>query len=355
MRRKKPTIATVAARANVAVSTVSRFLNGHYVSPTVRARLAEVIEALGYSRSWTARNLSLGRRGSIGVAVDSSEDPWFVQVLSGVQEELIAHDASLMLSSFELGERYNAAPVLEWIRAHRIDGLIVAKAQRRERVVLSAAIKAGIAAIAVAPDEAVHDVHVVQCDNAQAGALVADYLVDLGHKRIAFAGGPPHSVDSKQRLAGLSDQLGERGVRLEQETIFSCGSWTVDAGAAFARSFLSEKTSVTAIVLANDALALGLLRVAHEHGVRIPEDLSVVGFDGLPAGTLSWPSLTTVAQPMREMGRVACRRLFDAIEVPGVLERILFRMALVPRESTGPAKPERRPRRLSRLKRNSAD
>ena len=85
---KKPTIATVAAQAGVAVSTVSRYLNGHYVSASVQARLSEVIATLGYSRSWTARNLSLGRRGCIGVAVDSSSDPWFVQLLMGVEEEL---------------------------------------------------------------------------------------------------------------------------------------------------------------------------------------------------------------------------------------------------------------------------
>src|SRR5581483_5433987 len=113
----------------VAVSTVSRFLNGHYVSAEVRARLADVIKTLGYSRSWTARNLSLGRKGSIGVVVDSSEDPWFVQVLSGIQEELVAHDTSLMLASVELGGAYDPALVLEWIRAHRVDGVIVAKAQ----------------------------------------------------------------------------------------------------------------------------------------------------------------------------------------------------------------------------------
>ena len=99
---KKPTIGMVAAQAGVAVSTVSRFLNGHYVSPAVRERLAQVIAELGYSRSWTARNLSLGRRGSIGVVVDSIADPWFVQLLLGVEEELASRDSSLMLASLDL-------------------------------------------------------------------------------------------------------------------------------------------------------------------------------------------------------------------------------------------------------------
>src|SRR5438094_6551515 len=118
---KKPTIATVAEQAGVAVSTVSRYLNGHYVSKPVRARLSEFIATLGYSRSWTARNLSLGRRGSIGVAVDSSEDPWFVQLLTGIEEELSTRDTSLMLCSLELRSTYDPARVLEWIRDRRID------------------------------------------------------------------------------------------------------------------------------------------------------------------------------------------------------------------------------------------
>ena len=104
---KKPTITTVAAEAGVAVSTVSRYLNGHYVSSPVRARLSKIIETLGYSRSSTARNLSLGRRGCIGVAVDSSQDPWFVQLLTGIEEELSIRDMSLMLSSLELRGEYD--------------------------------------------------------------------------------------------------------------------------------------------------------------------------------------------------------------------------------------------------------
>src|SRR6478735_10570268 len=140
--RKKPTIATVAAQAGVAVSTVSRYLNGHYVSREVRARLSDIIAELGYSRSWTARNLSLGRRGSIGVVVDSSDDPWFVQLLKGIEEELATRDTSLMLASTELENAYNPKLVLDWIRAHRVDGLIVAKAQRRERALFQAALEA---------------------------------------------------------------------------------------------------------------------------------------------------------------------------------------------------------------------
>jgi LacI family transcriptional regulator len=338
---KKPTIAMVARQASVAVSTVSRFLNGHYVSPAVRARLAAVIADLGYSRSWTARNLSLGRRGSIGVVVDSSEDPWFVQLLLGIEEELASRDSSLMLASLELLGRYDPGRVLEWVRERRVDGMIMAKSQRRDRPILQAAVLAHLPVVAIGPDEQVPDTQVLHCNNVEAGALVADHLVGLGHTRVAFAGGPPHSLDSKHRLRGLREGLARHRVRLDPAMVLSCGSWDLEAGTAFGQSLLARPLPMSAIVFANDALALGFLRVAHERGVRVPQDVSVVGFDGLSLGALSWPSLTTVAQPIRDMGRVACRRLFETIAVPGRVEKIQFRMTLVARESTGPVAGEK--------------
>ena len=331
---KKPTIATVAEQAGVAVSTVSRYLNGHYVSAPVQARLSEVIAALGYSRSWTARNLSLGRRGCIGVAVDVSSDPWFVQLLVGIEEELAARDTGLMLASLELRGQYDPALVFSWIRDRRVDGLVLAKSQRRERALLKAAVEAQLPTVIIAPDEIFPDVHVVRCNNIAAGAAVGAHLAGLGHRRVGFAGGPDHSIDSKHRLRGLRDELARRGIPIEPEHIFTCGSYTSEAGGEFANRFFEQAPALTALVLANDALAFGFMRVALQRGIRMPSDLSVIGFDGLPHGGLFYPALTTVSQPMREMGRVACRQLFEAIENPGRLESTEFPMVLVEREST---------------------
>lgn len=342
---RKPTIATVAAQAGVAVSTVSRYLNGRCVSKPVRERLSEVISTLGYTRSWTARNLSLGLRGCIGVVVDSSDDPWFVQLLTGIEEELSTRDASLMLCSLELHGKYEASIVFEWIRDRRVDGLIVAKSQRRERSLLRAATEAQLPTVTVAPDETAPSVQVVRCNNVAGGVAVARHLVGLGHRQIAFVGGPQHSIDSKHRLRGLREGLASHGVRLDPRLVFSCGSWESEAGDRFARTFLEQPLEVTALVMANDALAFGFMRVAHQRGVRMPGDLSIVGFDGLPQGRLLYPALTTVSQPMREMGRVACRRLFDAMVDPRRRDNTEFGMELIERESTGPA-PATRPREL---------
>jgi LacI family transcriptional regulator len=336
--KRKPTIGTVAEQAGVSVSTVSRFLNGHYVSRSAKKRIAEVITELGYSRSPTARNLSLGRKGSIGVVVDSTLDPWFQQLLAGVEEELSSHDMSLMLASLELKGHYDSALVLEWVRERRVDGLIVAKTQRRERPILHAAIEAQLPVVAVAPDEIIDHIPSIRCNNNAGGAAVADYLADLGHKRIAFAGGPKHSIDSNHRLTGLRNRLKQLGIQLDSKRIWSCDSFAATAGVEFARTFLAKPLDVTAIVLGNDALALGFMRIALQRGVRIPQQLSVVGFDNVPEGALLWPGLTTIGQPIREMGRAACRHLFDRIAGHSTSRLDEYPMELIVRESTSPPK-----------------
>ena len=335
MTKKKPTIATVAAEAGVAVSTVSRYLNGHYVSRPVRARLSEVIETLGYSRSWTARNLSLGRKGCIGVAVDTTEDPWFTQLLTGIEEELATRDTSLMLASLELRGNYDARIVRDWIRGRRIDGLIVPKSSRRERPLLEAAVESQLPTVVVAPQEVVGNVAVLRGDNLMAGRTVASHLANLGHKAIGFAGGPRFSLDSRHRLRGLREELARRGIAIHPKSTGFCGSYEAEAGALFAEKLLERRLEVSALVFGNDALAIGFMRVAQQRGVRMPQDLSIVGFDNIPAGAMVWPGLTTMAQPMRDMGRAACRFLFEAASHRRPMP-IEYPMELIMRESTGP-------------------
>lgn len=344
-RQKKPTIRVVAARAGVAVSTVSRYLNDDYVSPSMKARLSGIIESLGYSRSATARNLSLGLKGCIGVAVDSIQDPWFTQLLTGMEEELQTRDTSLMLLSLELRDKYDPTIAFEWIHERRVDGLIVAKCHRRDMALVDAAIASQVPIVTVAPDQAMADVSVIRGDNIGAGRIIAAHLADLGHQRIAFAGGPRVSIESRHRLQGLREELGRRGIELPEDRVSFCPSYEAEQGAALAHRFLEKPPGVTALVLGNDALAIGFMRAAHQRGLRLPDDLSVTGFDGIPEAARFWPGLTTVAQPMREMGREACRRLFAAIQSAAEPTTVEYPMSLIARESSGPPAPGQKPRR----------
>lgn len=331
---KKPTIRVVAAKAGVAVSTVSRYLNGDSVSPPMKARLSRVIESLGYKPSRTARNLSLGLKGCIGVVVDSIQDPWFTQLLTGMEEELQSRDISLMLLSLELRNTYDSTIALEWIDERRVDGLIIAKCHRRDKALMNAALDAQLPLVAVAPDETLTDVAVLRADNIAAGRTLGAHLAELGHTRVGFAGGPSVSVESRHRLQGLREELGKRGIRMRKEDVCFRASYDAEEGAAYAEAFLRQRTRPTAVVLGSDALAIGFIRAAQQRGVHVPGDLSVAAFDGIPEGARSWPGLTTMAQPMRQMGRDACRRLFTEISAAEGRTVVLYSMTLVIREST---------------------
>jgi LacI family transcriptional regulator, galactose operon repressor len=340
---KKPTIRVVAAEAGVAISTVSRYLNDDYVSPSLKKRLSTVIASLGFKPSRIARNLSLGLKGCIGVVVDSIQDPWFTQLLTGMEEELQSRDVSLMLLSLDLRDQYDPNLAFEWIHERRVDGLIIAKCHRRDKPLLETAAAARIPLVAVAPDQTLTGVSVIRGDNISGGRLIGAHLAELGHTRIAFAGGPKVSVESRHRLQGLREELRKRSVELRDEDVSFCASYEAEQGAAFAYEFLRRPIRATALVLGNDALAIGFMRAARQRGLRVPDDLSIVGFDGIPEGARSWPGLTTVAQPMREMGRDACRRLFAAIRSAGERTTVEYPMSLVMRESTGASRPSGSP------------
>ncbi len=340
---KKPTIRVVAAKAGVAVSTVSRYLNDDSISPRMKARLSRVIESLGYKPSRTARNLSLGLKGCIGVVVDSIQDPWFTQLLTGMEEELQSRDTSLMLLSLELRDTYDPTIAYEWIEDRRVDGLIIAKCHRRDKSLLRAALDAQVPIVAIAPDQALPDVTVVTADNIAAGRTLGAYLADLGHERVGFTGGPHVSIESRHRLQGLREELMTRGLHIREDDISFRASYEAEEGAAFAETFLGQRARPTALVLGSDALAMGFIRAVQRRGVQVPDDLSVASFDGIPEGAWSWPGVTTMAQPMREMGREACRRLFTAITGAGQRMTVQpYSMTLVVRESTAAPRPASR-------------
>ena len=321
---KKPTIRVVAAKAGVAVSTVSRYLNDDSVSLPMKARLSRVIESLGYKPSRTARNLSLGLKGCIGVVVDSIQDPWFTQLLTGMEEELQSRDTSLMLLSLELRDTYDPAIAFEWIDERRVDGLIIAKCHRRDKALVKAALDAQLPIVAVAPDQTLTDV--ARPARRQHSCR--------SHAGRAPRGAWPHAGGVCRRsrrvgrilaiaCKGCARSSAERGIQMRDEDVSFRASYDAEEGAAFAETFLGKPPSPTAVVLGSDALAIGFIRAAQQRGIQIPGDLSVAAFDGIPEGARSWPGLTTMAQPMREMGRDACRRLFT--EISAAEERTIVR------------------------------
>lgn len=339
----KPTIRAVAEKAAVAISTVSRVVNGGRVSPAVKRRVQRVIDELGYTPSIAAQSLVHRRTGCIGLAVNSTQSPWFSQILAGIEEALSPAKKSVLLASLMLDGVYEPAVVRGWLTEARVDGLILVRYCRRDQPLYDAAAKAGIPVVLIAPDLSAPADFTVRCDNLNAGRLVARHLVELGHRQVAFAGGPKESLDSRQRLQGLEEGLAEHGVSLGADRKWYGPGYAREVGVEYAASFLalSPAARPTAVVLGNDPMAIGFMRTVLAAGVRVPRDVSVVGFDGTPDGEQIWPGLTTVVQPTQRMASAVCRALLDSMErrQPDRSTSIEFAVELLVRESTaGPGR-----------------
>jgi LacI family transcriptional regulator len=312
----KPTIRSVAELADVAISTVSRVVNGGRASDVIRRRVQRAIEELGYTPSIAAQSLVLRRTGCIGLAVNRSTSPWFSQILSGIEQALAPSRKSVLLGSMMLKGHYDPAAVLAWIAEGRVDGLILVRYSRRDRPLVEAAQRARLPIVLIAPDVSAPADFIVRCNNFEAGVLVAAHLAKLGHRRIAFAGGPKESYDTRQRLEGLREGLAEHQIAVDPELIWFGPSYSREAGGEFAQLFLKRapKERPSAVVLGNDPMALGFMRKVLQQGVQVPGDVSVVGFDGSPDGEHFWPGLTTVVQPTQQMAISACEALLDRID-----------------------------------------
>jgi LacI family transcriptional regulator len=347
--KRRATIMEVAARAKVAFSTVSRVMNGGGASHEVRERVQKAAKDLGYTPSSIARNLKMGRQGCIGVIVESSQGSWFTEVLGGIEEALVgktpsATPSALLLSSLSLRGRYDSSAVAGWIAEKRVDGLIFARCTRREADLVERARQAHIPMVFVAPDEHFGAGPVFVSRNQDAARALCQHLLELGHRRFGFLGGPSDSIDVLDRLHGLEDALAAHGLDLPESHRHFVGSYAREAAAGFARRWLEmpRRKAPTALVCANDLLAIAFMRTVLQQGVRIPDEISVVGFDGVTEGALYWPGLTTAQQASHEMGAAACRALVRTIYGPAstpALARVEMPTEIVVRESTGPAPP----------------
>ena len=319
LARRRSTIIEVAAKANVAFSTVSRVLNGGYASPEVRARVEQAARELNYTPSPIARNLKTGRQGCIGVVVESSQCSWFTQVLGGIEEALADKTVSALLGSLNLRGSYDASTIERWIADRRVDGLIFARCTRREEGLVAQARDAQLPMVFVAPDENFAAGPVFVARNREAARTLAEHLVALGHRRFAFLGGR-EKTGGRHRAAGRAARraggarAGARGRGRSLRRQLSRRA----ARARSPRQWLAKPRAAapTAVMCGNDSLAIEFLRAILQHGVRVPDEVSVVGFDGVPEGALYWPGLTTAKQPSQALGNAACHALMQIIESP---------------------------------------
>lgn len=329
------TIKDIARAAGVSHTTVSRALrDSEEISPETRARIRAIAESLGYRPNPVARALQGRRTQTIGVVVTRLSDPFHTEVVQGIERVAQAHGYGLLLSlSHEDPEKERA--IVEMLAAKQVDGIIVAASRLGSRYLpLLEALRIPI--VLINSHQTGPYVYSVATDNVHGGYLATRYLIGLGHRAIAYIGSRRGGRSNQDRYRGYRQALREAGLNPRPEWVVK-GDGRVEGGEMAMRRLLEVRPRPTAVFCYNDLTAIGALKAALRAGLRVPEELSIIGFDGLEEGTYVIPALTTVAQPRQQLGRLAAEMLLEILDGRPSPKRILLQGTLIERESCGPA------------------
>jgi LacI family transcriptional regulator len=333
-RASPATIRDVSVRAGVSIATVSRVLAGIGNSrPETTAAVRDAVAELGYRPSGVARSLRMRRTRTIGLIVTDIQNPFFPELVQAADDAARAIGYSILLGSAAYDE-HRAKHYMDLMVDRRVDGIIIASSQLSGES-LDWLLSAPIPAVAVNADPGDLPVTVITSDNEGGSEQAVEHLVSLGHRRIAYVMGAPDFTAALPRYTGFREACASAGIALADAPAFE-GQGQYDSGLRAAAQILAWGTGVTAIVCYNDVTAIGVLSALRAAGHRVPDEMSVVGFDDIAAASWVTPGLTTIAQQKAEMGRLAVERLASATDVALVPEVIRLPTSLRARESSGP-------------------
>jgi LacI family transcriptional regulator len=332
-RRARPTLAEIAAEAGVSLPTVSKVVNGHAdVAAATRARVEQLLGERRYRHPGIRR----GRHaGLIDVVFNGLDSPWAVEILRGVEDWCSAHGMAAAVSSVRHGDARPAS----WTSAlasHDTDGVLLVTSELTTRQ-LRQLREADIPIVVIDPVNLPEpDLPGVGTTNWAGGLAATDHLIDCGHTRIAAIGGPESYLCNRARIDGYRSALERAGLKYDPALV-KHGDFHYEGGFLRADSLLDLADPPSAIFAGSDQQALGVYEAARLRGLRVPQDLSVVGFDDLPMARWYSPPLTTVRQPLAEMGRVAAEMLGTLVEGLTLSSpRMELATELVVRGSTAP-------------------
>ncbi|QHT58182.1 LacI family transcriptional regulator [Cellulomonas sp. H30R-01] len=323
-------MADVARTAGVSVATVSKVVNGRYgVAAATLSRVQEVIEELGYEASLGARSLRSHRTNVLGILVAEFE-PYSTELLKGASAavgatgyELLAYSGGGAGGSVGWERRY-----LSRLAGTLIDGAVI---------VTPTVVEAhpGVPVVAVDPHTGPSGLPTVDADSFAGAVLATEHLLGLGHTRVAFLGGRPDLESARLREDGFRHAMAAAGVAVDEDLV-RVGGYRPETADQPANELLARPEPPTAVFAANDLSAIRVVEVARSLGLRVPEDLSVIGFDNVPESALATPPLTTISQPLQQMGAEALRLLVDLIDGRERGVHVRLSTELVERASTAP-------------------
>lgn len=321
----------VARAAGVSVATVSKVVNGRYgVSQATLGRVQAVIDELGYEASLGARSLRSHRTNVIGILVAEFE-PFSTELLKGASSAL--GEAGYELLAYSGGGAPPGSIGWERRSLSRLGGTLIDGAIIVTPTVLETS--SSIPVVAIDPHRGPSGLPTVDADSFGGAVIATEYLLGLGHRRIALLGGRADLESARLREDGFRRAMRAAGVPVDESLILD-GGYRPETAETPARKLLTHENPPTAIFAANDLSAIRTMEVAVELGLRVPEDLSVIGFDNVPESALAIPPLTTVSQPLREMGAMALRMLADILDGQEPVMHVRLPTQLVERASCRP-------------------
>src|SRR5438067_8024717 len=331
----KVTLKTIAERLGLTPGTVSAALNN---SPAARSipqhtknRIIEAAQALNYRPNFFARTLRLKRTYTIGVIAEEIGDAYGAMVISGI-EEYLRKNNYFFLTVIHRHDPKLLQTYAQMLLTRGVEGFITTDTSLTEKLALPT--------VAVAGHQRVEGLTNIILDHTRAARLALEHLRDLGHEEIAFIRGQTMSSDSTVRWNAICEVAQQLGIRIRPELTIQLEGFdsTPGIGYSFCKQLLARKHPFTALFAYNDIAAIGSIWAIREAGLRVPEDISVVGFDDIPGAAFADPGLTTVRQPLVKMGQIAAQTVVDLIERRGeYVPEIAIEPEFVIRQSTGPA------------------
>ena len=311
-RQHRVTIKEIAQMCGVSMQTVSRVINNRPdVSPATRQAVEAAIAKVGFEPSEVARSLVQRRSQTLGGIATGLRYFGVAQILNGITEASQDAGFALLLEELPREDAEEVAAAVRFLIAHRVEGIILfAPPDVGSVAAMDEAFPATRPPIVLLKSEPSPAFSTIAVDNRGGARMATQHLLALGRRRVAHLAGPPSWREARDRADGWRDALS--AARLKPGPVVE-GDWTSASGEAAFLRLLEKDPQVDAVFVANDQMALGLLHAAHARGIAVPGRIAIVGFDGFPEGAQFIPSLTTVSQPLRELGALAVREVIAAI------------------------------------------
>lgn len=327
-------IKDVALRAQVSTTTVSHVVNHtRFVSDKVRAEVEAAIRELGYVPSAVARSLKSNTTKTIGMLIPNCSNPYFAEIVRSVEDHCFGAGYTLILCNTD-DDPHRQGAYLQVLSEKRIDGMIIISTGEDKDLLR---LLQGLPIPTVLLDREIEEVNcdLVETAHMQGGVMATEHLLGLGHRRIACLAGPADLNSSAQRIEGWRRALTDAGLGAELGDLLWHSDFSSQGGFTTMQSILASRPAPSAVFVCNDLMCIGALSAAHQAGVRVPQDLSLIGFDDIELAKFTSPTLTTIAQPKHRIGVAAVDMVLERIQDGRVQARqVILQPELIVRNST---------------------